>query len=185
MTLTIYRATPADVDAVLGLVTEATRWLAERGSDQWQYTTERHRVAIERAVARGEVWVVSDDTNTIVGTVTLNAYADPEFWTAEDDPTDALYLHRMVVARDVSGNDIGSAMLDWASRQSVDAGKKFLRLDAWATNADLHAYYRRRGFQLVRILRFGHRGSGALFQRPATHPTGTRPRLVEAAAFRR
>jgi len=49
MTLTIRRATSAEIHAVLGLVTEAARWLAERGSDQWQYATERHRVAIERA----------------------------------------------------------------------------------------------------------------------------------------
>jgi len=47
------------------------------------------------------------------------------------------------------------------------AGKQWLRLDAWSRNADLHRYYERRGFQPVRLLRFDHRGSGALYQRPA------------------
>ena len=185
MTLTIRRATPADIDAVLGLVTDAVRWLAERGSDQWQYTTERHRMAIERATMRGEVWMVSDSTGATIATITLNAHADPEFWTAEDDPDDALYVHRMAVARSASGQKVGSALLDWASRQAVDAGKKWLRLDAWANNTALQDYYRQRDFQSVRLLRFGHRGSGALFQRPATTQLGTGPRLIEDAALRR
>jgi ribosomal protein S18 acetylase RimI-like enzyme len=185
MTLTIRRATPADIDAVLGLVTDAARWLAERGSDQWQYPTERHRLAIERATARGEVWVVYDDTGAIIATVTLNAYADPEFWTPDDDPADAFYVHRMAVARTASGQEVGSALLDWAGRQSVDAGKKWLRLDAWANNTALQDYYRQRSFQSVRLLSFGHRGSGALFQRSATTQLGTGPRLIEDAALRR
>jgi ribosomal protein S18 acetylase RimI-like enzyme len=185
MTLTIRRATPTDVDAVLGLVTEAARWLAERGSDQWQYPTERHRLAIERATARGEVWVISDDTAAILATITLNGHADLEFWTAEDGPSDALYVHRMAVARAVSGQGIGSAMLDWAARQAVEAGKKWLRLDAWANNNALHDYYRSSGFQAVRLLHFAHRGSGALFQRPATMQLGARPHLIEDAALRR
>jgi ribosomal protein S18 acetylase RimI-like enzyme len=185
MTLTIRRAAMADVDAVLGLVTEATRWLAERGSDQWQYTTERHRRAIERATARDEVWVVSDDIGALVATITLNGYADPEFWTAEDDPADALYVHRMAVARNAGGQEIGSAMLDWAARQTMDTGKKWVRLDAWASNTALHDYYRNHGFQPVRLLHFAHRGSGALFQRSATTQLSTGPRLIEDAALRR
>jgi ribosomal protein S18 acetylase RimI-like enzyme len=185
MTLTIRRGTLADVDAVLGLVTGAARWLAERGSDQWQYTTERHRLAIERATKRGEVWVVIDDKGAIVATVTLNAYADPEFWSAEDDPDDALYVHRMAVARTAGGQEVGAALLDWAARQAVDAGKKWLRLDAWANNTALHDYYRNHGFQPVRLLHFTQRGSGALFQRSATTQLGAGPRLVEDAALRR
>jgi len=58
-------------------------------------------------------------------------------------------------------------MLDWASGRAGAAGKQWLRLDAWSRNADLHRYYERRGFQPVRLLRFDHRGSGALYQRPA------------------
>lgn len=183
MTFTIRRADSADVDAVLALVTEAAQWLGERGSDQWQYPEQRHRVSIARTTARSEVWVVTDDSDTIVATITINEYADPEFWKPDDDSGDALYVHRMAVARTAAGHEIGSALLDWAARQAVDTGKKWLRLDAWANNTELHNYYRRRGFQHVRTLHFSHRGSGALFQRPATVQFSTGPRLIEHAAF--
>jgi len=73
----------------------------------------------------------------------------------------------MLVARSEAGRDLGSAMLDWASRRANQEGKHWLRLDAWASNEQLHEYYLSEGFQLVRLLKFAHRGSGALFQRPA------------------
>jgi GNAT superfamily N-acetyltransferase len=107
------------------------------------------------------------DGDSVVGTLTLDDYADPEFWTDEDEPKSALYVHRMVVSRDAAGHDIGGAMLDWASDQATHAGKAWLRLDAWRTNTGLHNYYRRHGFADVRTISLPWRGSGAFFQRPA------------------
>lgn len=183
MTLTIRRAQASDLDAALTLVMDAVQWLHQQGSDQWQYPVERHRLALTRTTARGEVWIVTDDPHTAVATITLNGYADPEFWTPADDPADALYVHRMAVARTASGHGLGSALLDWAARQAVNAGKKWLRLDAWAENRALHDYYRRCGFHHVRTLHLDHRGSGALFQRPATTQLGRGPRIIEHPAL--
>lgn len=97
--------------------------------------------------------------------VTVDGFADPEFWSADDSPDDALYVHRMVVDRNYAGKHIGKALLDWATNLAIAQGKAWLRLDAWATNTALHNYYERQGFSLVRIVSYEHRGSGALFQR--------------------
>jgi ribosomal protein S18 acetylase RimI-like enzyme len=182
---TIRCAEQADSDAIVALLAEATQWLRDRGSDQWQTSSERHRVSVGRNISRGEVWIVVGDDGAAVATITLNDYADPEFWTTEDEPADALYVHRLAVTGQSRGTELGAALLDWAARQAVDAGKKWLRLDAWASNAALHKYYRVRGFQQVRTLHYGHRGSGALFQRAATTQLGTGPRLIEHSAVRR
>jgi GNAT superfamily N-acetyltransferase len=179
--LVIRKATPADLDTVLTLVMDVVRWLAERGTDQWQYPVERHRQSLSRTLARGETWLASDASST-VATITLNDYADPEFWTPADTPDDALYVHRMVVTRDRRGQHIGAALLDWAGRQATHRGKKWLRLDAWSTNPELHAYYHNMGFQHVRTLILPHRGSGALFQRPASDQSGQGPQLIERHA---
>ncbi|MGH3568843.1 MAG: hypothetical protein ACRDRH_23015 [Pseudonocardia sp.] len=137
MTLVIRPAKRDDVEHVVALVTEAAAWLAERGSDQWQYPAGVHDRVIRKDIDRGEAWIVQDDTGYPVATATLNQRADPELWT------------------------------DWAGGRAVSDGKKLLRLDAWSNNTDLHRYYLRRGFHCVRRLHFSHRGSGALFERPA------------------
>lgn len=161
---TIRRALPHDISAIVGLLSEAGEWLGQRGLDQWQYPPRRER--IRAGVDAGHVYVV-EALGRAMATLTLDDHADPEFWTASDDPDDALYVHRLAVARAASGHELGSALLDWAGRQAQAAGRRWLRLDAWRTNPDLHRYYLDRGFHHIRTVELAHRGSGALFQRPA------------------
>jgi GNAT superfamily N-acetyltransferase len=154
----------------LQLQDEAIAWLATKGTDQWQPTAPRnpHRTA-DRALApsieRGEVYLVRKN-GEVAATFTLDDYADPEFWTEDDDPSSALYVHRMVASRAAAGAGIGAAILDWCAAEARRRGKRWLRLDAWRTNKSLHTYYKRHGFTPVRDINLSHRGSGSLFQRP-------------------
>ncbi|MGH3798459.1 MAG: GNAT family N-acetyltransferase [Pseudonocardiaceae bacterium] len=163
--MTLCLAGPSDTQRVIALYREAVSWLAAQGLDQWQNMPGvEARIAAD--IGAREVWGVRNDNGEITATIKLDSRADPELWQPEDDPAAALYAHRMLVARSEAGRGIGSAMLDWASQRAAEADKPWLRLDAWASNERLHEYYRREGFELVRLLRFPHRGSGALFQRP-------------------
>jgi GNAT superfamily N-acetyltransferase len=109
------------------------------------------------AISRSEVFLVRQD-GRVVGTLTLDDYADPEFWTPDDDPGSALYVHRMIVTREAPGQDLGGAMLDWAAKQAARTGRAWLCLDAWRTNLALHRYYERHGFVRVRTVVLPHRG---------------------------
>jgi hypothetical protein len=57
----------------------------------------------------------------------------------------------MVVEAHARGGELGSVLLDWAARSARQAGKSWLRLDAWKSNPALHQYYLDRGFTLVRM----------------------------------
>lgn len=151
-----------ELHTVEGLLIEASEWLSSRGIDQWQFPPHRDRIT--RALDRGEVFLAEVDGRPIA-TLQVDCHADPEFWTAEDEPEDALYLHRMAVTREFAGTGIGAVLLDWASERAAAVGKRWLRLDAWKDNAGLHRYYESQGFILVRVIDLPHRGSGALFQR--------------------
>jgi GNAT superfamily N-acetyltransferase len=161
----IRRARPDEVDTVAAMWTEAGQWLATIGSDQWQYPARTERIGASIA-AGDECWLV-EDAGGLVATLTLDGHADPEFWRPADDPGAALYVHRMVVRRAAAGAGLGSALLDWAGARAERAGRAWLRLDAWRTNARLRSYYERQGFALVRVVELAHRRSGALYQRPA------------------
>jgi GNAT superfamily N-acetyltransferase len=172
----IRRAIAGDTDALVCLYQAAQRWLAEIGSDQWAKNTEQKiRTNIACSIDRGECWLAETGDGIVVGMITVDDYADPDFWTPQDDPHDALYVHRMVVDRGVSGKGVGAQLLDWAESLAASRGRKWLRLDAWRTNVPLHAYYERQGFAPVRIVELSYRGSGALFQRRV------RPSLVVAS----
>ena len=164
MTHLIRRARPDEVDTVAAMWTDAGQWLATIGSDQWQYPARAERITA--SIAAGECWLV-EQAGDPVATVTLDGHADPDFWTAADDLDAALYVHRMVVRRSAAGAGLGSALLDWAGARAEQAGRAWLRLDAWRTNGRLRSYYEGQGFGLVRVVDVPHRQSGALYQRPA------------------
>jgi len=163
-------ARPDDLDRLCELLFQAVEWLASQGVDQWHDmvtptgVTDRARRRYAQAIAAGTCYVIRSD-GEIIGTFILDTYADPEFWTEPTAPFDALYVHRMIVARDAGGSNLGARMLDWAIKEARRQGRQFLRLDAWSTNERLHRYYRDRGFEQVRTLRLSHRGSGALFEK--------------------
>ncbi|WP_307242355.1 GNAT family N-acetyltransferase [Catenuloplanes indicus] len=153
------------MDALVEIYQAAQRWLAQQGSDQWAKNSEaRVRGIFEDAINRGGC-LVAEESGRVVGTATVDEYADPEFWQPEDGPEDALYVHRMVIDREASGRNIGGQLLDFAESLAVDHERKWLRLDAWRTNEKLHDYYRKQGFTHIRTVELPHRGSGALFQR--------------------
>lgn len=176
--LTIRSARADDAKDVAALIKGAVAWLAELGSDQWQGPQFGDADRIVITLGDGSTWVVESGTE-IVATVSLDEAADPEFWTEADDPSSALYLHRMVVARSHAREHLGSSIIDWASRQAAARSKRWLRLDAWSSNSGLHAYYERQGFTNVRTLRYTHRGSGALFQKAAGVTLDRGPQLHE------
>jgi GNAT superfamily N-acetyltransferase len=167
-TLTIRKAEPADLDTVEDLRAEATAWLASKGLDQWQRSNPRFptRARAADAIARGACYLAYDGNSELVGTITVDDDADPEFWTPAEQTEPALYVHRMIVRRAAAGAGLGGLLLDWAGDRAARAGHRWLRLDAWKTNKPLHHYYERQGFAHVRTVDLAHRGSGAVFQRP-------------------
>jgi ribosomal protein S18 acetylase RimI-like enzyme len=172
-------ATQADAASVADLWELAGGWLANRGSDQWQYPPDQLKIRTD--IEAGNVFVVVRDfirdAEPPLATITLDTSADPEFWESQDAPDTALYVHRTIVHPGMKGYQVGSALLDWASLRAAAAGQPWLRLDAWRTNTSLHDYYRREGFSHVRTVNLPHRRSGALFQRRAGHQSFRGPLL--------
>lgn len=165
--LTIRKAEPADLDTLEELRAEAVAWLASKGLDQWQPGQPRvpTREGTADAIARGACYLAYDQEGVLVGTITVDDEADPDFWTPAERAEPALYVHRMIVPRRASGADIGRRLLDWATELAQVTHREWIRLDAWKTNAGLHRYYERQGFDHLRTAELQHRGSGGLFQR--------------------
>ncbi len=175
-TYPIRLATDADVDAIIGLRSEAETWLRRRGIQQW--TDDYHdyaREVLRTSVAAGAAWVVETE-GRVIATITVVDEADRDFWDPGDDLASALYLGKMIVARSHAGQQFGAAIMNWASRKAQAAGKRWVRLDVRRDNLRLHRYYQAHGWQHVRTVYPPRRRteSGTLFQRRAGHITPAR-----------
>lgn len=166
-------ATLGDAPTLMNLRVEAEKWLAEAGIDQWRTPGFRDRALAKWQVdiEHGRTWVVEDCTST-VATVTL-APPDRDFWTDEDAPESAVYVAKLITARQAAGQNLGGRILDWVGSVARDTGKPWVRLDCWRANTALQAYYLREGFEHVRTEAPPHRLSGWMAQRSSSvvmHP---------------
>ncbi|MFI5777174.1 GNAT family N-acetyltransferase [Nocardia sp. NPDC051570] len=188
MTIRIRQAGMADLGTICRLRLQRTTWLAERGWDQWTrqgrgLPIERFARAAGRAVRAGETWIAEIDGEP-AGTITINGRADAGLWSP-GEIADAVIVHYMIVDVRFSGHGLGPALLAHAAAMARAARRTWVRLDAWTTNTDLHAYYRRAGFRLARMAGPDAPGpSGALFERRADAWLGA-PLLTSAQPGRR
>jgi GNAT superfamily N-acetyltransferase len=168
--LVLRRAGPGDFEAVRSLLREASRWLGTKNTDQWAvpWPDENGRnTNIKRALRSGRTWIVWDAARP-VGTLT----ASPNhhmIWPEENGREPAVYVRRITVSRDprYAGHGLGRQLLDWAGlRANRDYGARWVRVDVWTTNIELHNYYRDQGFRYCGRCPIPGYPSAALFQKP-------------------
>ncbi len=142
----IIRAQQGDLDRVLEILEEASRWLSSKGLEtQWR-PSPAFRETVKNNIERGHVYVVKDVEES-VGTITLQ-WSDKEFWG--DLPPDSGYIHKLAIKRSHGGKRLGLRMLQWAEVKARVEGKRYLRLDCLAGNKTIRDYYEKAGFVHVR-----------------------------------
>ncbi len=129
------------------LLHDARRWHSEINVSQWPIF-EVDRIVEDIAATR--LLVLSRD-GSAVGAVTI-AEEDPLIWT---DDVPALYVHRLVVARSLKGQDLGRVMVNLVEDRAIELRKSVLRLDCWANNVRLKNYYERLGFRNIGDITIG------------------------------
>jgi GNAT superfamily N-acetyltransferase len=166
--LVLRRASPGDFEAVRSLLKEASRWLGTKNTDQWAvpWPDENGRnTNITRAIRAGRTWIVMDGDSRPAATLT----ASPNhhgIWPEKNGREPAVYVRRVAVSRRYAGQGLGSQLLDWAGlRANRDYAARWIRVDVWTTNIELHDYYRRQGFEYCGLSPVPGYPSAALFQK--------------------
>lgn len=142
----IILAEPSELNEVLEILEEASRWLRARGYESQWNPGPTFRQLIKETIDQGDVYMIKDAQGTI-GTITLQ-WSDKKYWG--DMPPDAVYIHKFAIKRSRSGQRLGIRTLQWAEAKTRKEGKKFLRLDCLANNRIIREYYERYGFVHVR-----------------------------------
>ncbi|MBF6099218.1 GNAT family N-acetyltransferase [Nocardia cyriacigeorgica] len=169
MSVVIRPAGLADLGTICRLRVQRTAWLSARGSDQWTVAgrglpIEIFARSVGHCLDAGETWI-AEVCGRPAGTITVNDRADQGLWEPEE-LSDAVIVHYMIVDLRYAGRGVGRRLLAHAGELAREFEREWVRLDAWTTNTDLHAYYRSAGFRLARIAGPAAQGpSRALFER--------------------
>jgi ribosomal protein S18 acetylase RimI-like enzyme len=139
----VEQATPADLPAIRAAYADGRARQREQGSPLWPEFTDS---AILAEIASGALYRVVDDS-AFVGVFSA-VHEDGAIW-AERERRAHLYLHRIARASTYPGRGLVDAILAWAQARGEELGLEGLRMDTWASNDALIAFYGKRGFTLV------------------------------------
>lgn len=79
-------------------------------------------------------------------------FSDEIVWR-ERDQGDAIYLHRVVVNPSFKGQKQFAKVLEWSKNHAATKNLPFLRMDTWADNPSIIAYYQSFGFEVYGYFR--------------------------------
>jgi GNAT superfamily N-acetyltransferase len=167
----IRRATVGDLLTIVELRRERAAWLADIGSDQWSVglTEQGFQQRVQDSIQAGETWMAVADDGRVLGSIAIDRWTNPNLWSPAE-LADAVIVHRMITRRFAAGQGLGEALLAHADRIAIEAGRRWVRLDAWTSNRGLHRYYERAGFRHVRTVPNSPSRSTALFEREISLP---------------
>ena len=143
-----------DAEHILSVSDEATRWLVEHGmSEQWGAeppSSEPSFVArVSSWISDGEAVVAIDINGDVHGYAVTGSFPPPYMdpIVAKRAVEDAYYVYTVASRMRPESRGAGRSLIMWAVEQARAFGVTHLRLDCWAENALLRAYYRNLGFE--------------------------------------
>lgn len=144
MNYSIQQAELIDLPAIYQLFEEAILFQKANNYIGWKnYDTEFLKADVES----GNLYKIISDGNIIcIFSVCFN---DSLIWR-EKENGDSLYLHRVVLNQKYKGQKGFEKTLEWARSFAVSKGLKKIRLDTWADNEKIIAYYKGYGFSSIK-----------------------------------
>jgi len=142
-------AAPAHLDQIRAAYADGrARQLAQETSAWPEFSDS----AILDEIRSGSLLRVVDGS-TFVGVFSVE-YEDALIW-GDDERGAHIYLHRIARASTYPGRGLVDAALAWAIARCAELGREGLRIDTWASNHALIAFYQARGFTLLGTRRMG------------------------------
>ena len=144
---------PDEAEAIYDLLAECGRHMVTRGFSNWD--PPPFSLARVRSDLVSRKVITAREANSIVGTITVGLEA-PSYLeepvrtgsiTWHDPGARAIYINRLGVHPDWQQSGLGTRLMDEAERWGRGEGATASRLEAFAPNAALLAWYERRGYR--------------------------------------
>ncbi|MBX2899263.1 MAG: GNAT family N-acetyltransferase [Cyclobacteriaceae bacterium] len=148
--ITILNTTATDLTAIVGLYDQVIKLQSENGYRVWNTID---RAALKHDIEKGWHYKMMAEGNLLCAFSVQ--FSDPLIWR-QRDLNDGLYLHRIVTNPAFKGQKLFKKILAWACQQAMQQKRKFIRMDTWAENEKLIAYYQSFGFKFIENYRTGN-----------------------------
>ena len=161
--MTIQKATPSQLSAILNILQQRIDWMDRKGLYQWNKTDYMGVYPPEyflNLIQNQEVFVACDGEQ-VLGVMAL--FANDPRW---EKPGTAFYVHHLATALNIPG--LGKTMLTFAEEYAKAQEKDYLRLDCQQVNLPLNRYYEALGYVHCGICVDGEYVGNLMEKKPCT-----------------
>jgi ribosomal protein S18 acetylase RimI-like enzyme len=132
-----------DMDLVLKLFEHAMQLQGQNGYKVW---SSIDKTGLEKDIVNKLQYKIITGNDVLC--IFSVQYNDPLIWR-ERDQNNAVYLHRIVVNPSFKGQRQFEKVLEWAIHLAMQRNLQFVRMDTWAENQKIIAYYQSFGFKFI------------------------------------
>ncbi len=141
--MAIIPAVPGDLEMICQLFEAAIQFQQKNNYIGWNsYDKDFIQLDIEKGLLYKMVF-----ENEIICAFSI-CYSDAMIWR-EKEQANAIYLHRVIVNQKHRGGKLFHKVLNWAISTAQEKKLTYIRIDTWANNAKLIAYYQDYGFSFI------------------------------------
>ena len=133
----------SDLPKIIELFEASILYQESKGYPVWKNYDKN---AIERDILQKNHYGVFIDSEIAI--VFSVCYSDKIIWRSYDKG-DSVYLHRIVVNPDFKGQKLFARILEWSAAHARAKHLSSVRMDTWAANTNIIAYYKTFGFNVI------------------------------------
>lgn len=134
---------PEDEPLIYWLFDQAIQYQQRNGYPAWKGYDKK---ALRAEIANRLQFKIVNGPD-ILGVFSIT-YSDPGTW-GEWDTGNALFLHRTITHPGFKGHRVFEKIRNWAVQFARERQLRYIRMDTWADNQQLIAYYQNYGFRVV------------------------------------
>lgn len=144
-------ATSEDESALKVMIQARSDWMAKKRLPNWRSWGRHVQALAANCSGRfGDMWVLTENGDRIVGCTTILTTAAPWVWTGSEAMDSAFYLNATVTDPAERHRKLGTFIAHWAVDHAARKNISYVRRDC--TSPALAAYYQRQQFTLVRTV---------------------------------
>lgn len=143
----IRKATYLDIDSLTTITKACASFMIQNDIHQWNEHYP-NRVAFEKDVSRGELYILETHDN-IIGCIVISTLMDKEYktinWLTESENN--IYIHRLAIHPKHQGKGYAQLLMDFAEKQAINNNYSSIRLDTFSRNKRNQKFYELRGYK--------------------------------------
>lgn len=144
-------ATPEDRPALEIMIQARSEWMKNNQLPNWSsWGKHVHELASNCMRPHGEMWVLTEDHDRVLGCTTILQTAAPWAWTASEADDSSFYLTGTVTDPAERHRKLGTLIADWVVDRAARKNISYVRRDC--TSPALASYYERQQFEIVRTV---------------------------------